>query len=245
MASDGVAWSAIPEKVVEPLLLSIAIAYGISLALALAGSLADRLRRGSARPASAAPGGSGPSGLPTSPGGVAVAEAPARTAVEPEHSAPAAAPHRLLTGAHWLTSGATGFARGLNDTPKMVAIGAFALVPAGMTTWQIMLVVAFAMAAGSLFGGMRVAESLGEGVVRMDHREGFFANLTTTVLVGLGAAYGLPMSTTHVSTGAIAGSAGPNLSRISAKTLRGFLIAWVVTPPFAGVVAALVYLVAR
>jgi PiT family inorganic phosphate transporter len=155
------------------------------------------------------------------------------------------APNPVLTAAHWLTSGATGFARGLNDTPKMVAIGAFALVPAGMKTWQIMLLVAGAMAAGSIFGGMRIAESLGEGVVKMNHKEGFLANLTTAALVGMGAGYGLPMSTTHVSTGAIAGSAGPNLSRLSGKTLRNFLIAWLVTPPFAAGVAALVYLIAR
>ncbi|MCA1646178.1 MAG: hypothetical protein LC797_12205, partial [Chloroflexi bacterium] len=31
----------------------------------------------------------------------------------------------------WLTSGATGLARGLNDTPKILAIGALALVPSG------------------------------------------------------------------------------------------------------------------
>jgi PiT family inorganic phosphate transporter len=53
------------------------------------------------------------------------------------------------------------------------------------------------------------------------------------------------MSTTHVSTGAIAGSAGPNLSRISGGTVRNFLIAWLVTPPVAGVVAALVFILAR
>lgn len=44
---------------------------------------------------------------------------------------------------------------------------------------------------------------------------------------------------------AIAGSAGFGLGRISGKTLRHFLIAWLVTPPFAGVVAALVFTAAH
>ncbi|MFE0458281.1 anion permease [Kitasatospora sp. NPDC058965] len=232
LSSNGVAWNAIPEKLINPLLTSVAVAYGISLVLAL---VFGRLGRAAQAPTGAA--GAPPAG---GTGGVSVLEATeAPAAVE------AKAPSQLLTAAHWLTSGATGFARGLNDTPKMVAIGAFALVPAGMKTWQIMILVAVAMAVGSVTGGMRVAERLGEGVVKMNHKEGFLANLTTATLVGLGAGYGLPMSTTHVSTGAIAGSAGFGLGRISGKTLRHFLIAWLVTPPFAGVVAALVFTVAR
>jgi inorganic phosphate transporter, PiT family len=114
-----------------------------------------------------------------------------------------------------------------------------------MTTWQVVLLVAGAMAVGSLTGGMRVAERLGEGVIRMNHKEGFLANLTTATLVGLGAGYGLPMSTTHTSTGAIAGSAGADVGRLSGKTLRDFLMAWIVTPPFAAAVAAVVFLIAR
>ncbi|WP_433500720.1 anion permease [Sphaerimonospora sp. CA-214678] len=230
-APDSVAWNSIPERVVAPLLISIAVAYAITLVLALCFGRV-RTTRADASPTTVSPA--------TADQGTSALLSAERIKVAEKH-----APHRALTIAHWLTSGATGFARGLNDTPKMVAIGAFALVPAGMTPWQIMLVVAISMAVGSLLGGMRVAERLGQGVVQMNHREGFLANLTTAVLVGMGASYGLPMSTTHVSTGAIAGSAGPNLSRLSGKTLRDFLIAWLVTPLFAAVVAAAVFAIAR
>ncbi|MEV6442776.1 inorganic phosphate transporter [Amycolatopsis sp. NPDC051716] len=225
MSTGGVSWSAVGSKLVTPLLVSIVVAYGITLILAVATGAASKRRAATTPPATAAPDG----------GRVAVKTAPA-----PEKTSA-----KFMTAAHWFTSGATGFARGLNDTPKIVAIGAFALVPAGMRPWHIMILVTVAMAAGSLLGGMRVAEKLGEGVVKMNHREGFLANLTTAALVGVGAGAGLPMSTTHVSTGAIAGSAGPNLSRISGGTVRNFLIAWLVTPPVAGVVAALVFIWAR
>jgi PiT family inorganic phosphate transporter len=239
LSSHGVAWNAIPEKLVVPLLISVGVAYGISLILSLTVGRIGRSTTAPERPTTATD--SAPSAA-GGPSGVAVREAAPATV---QQTAAPSASQRLVTGAHWLTSGATGFARGLNDTPKMVAIGAFALGPAGMKTWQIMLLVAAAMAVGSITGGMRVAERLGEGVVRMNHTEGFLANLTTAALVGLGAGYGLPMSTTHVSTGAIAGSAGFNLSRLSGKTLRHFLIAWLVTPPFAAAVAAVVFAVAR
>ena len=147
--------------------------------------------------------------------------------------------------AHWLTSGAASFARGLNDTPKIWAIGAFGLVPGTLRPNQLLVLIAFAMAAGGAVAAVRVGRRLGENVVRMNHREGFTANLTTAFLVGLGANLGLPMSTTHVSTGAIAGVAGRQVRRLDTATLRDFVMAWTVTPAIAGLVAFAVYAATR
>jgi len=150
-----------------------------------------------------------------------------------------------MSGGHWVSSGATSFARGLNDTTKIVAIGAFGLVPGHLSTGQLLVVVALSMALGGLAAGIRVAKQLGENVVRMSHAEGFKANLTTAILVGLGANLGLPMSTTHVSTGAIAGIAGTNVGRLNGDTLRVFVLAWTVTPATAAVIAGLAFLILR
>jgi len=49
------------------------------------------------------------------------------------------------------------------------------------------------------------------------------------------------MSTTHVSTGAIAGIAGTKLNRLDCPTLRDFAIAWTLTRLSAGVRAATSY----
>jgi inorganic phosphate transporter, PiT family len=141
---------------------------------------------------------------------------------------------------HWLSSGAVGFARGLNDGPKLVAIGAF-VAGAYVSTGALLLCVALAMLAGSLYAGRRVASVLAEGVVRMDHREGLLANLATAVLVGIGANFGLPMSTTHVSTGAIAGIARTDAGRLNRRTVRDLILAWTVTPMVAGLIAAASY----
>ncbi|MGW0801431.1 anion permease [Nonomuraea sp. NPDC002799] len=151
----------------------------------------------------------------------------------------------VVTAAHWLSSGAASFARGLNDTPKIVAIGTFSLIPAGMTITQVLLTVALAMAAGSMAGGLRVARRLGEDVVKMSHGEGLTANVTTAVLVGFGAGAGMPMSTTQVSTGAIAGVAGREVGRLNRRSLRDFLLAWTATPLIAAGIAAIAYLMVR
>ena len=144
---------------------------------------------------------------------------------------------------HWFSSGAVGFARGLNDTPKLVAIGVVT-IGASLGLQFLVVLVAVSMFMGSLYAGRRVAQSLAEKVIRMDHREGLLANVATALLVGIGSNIGLPMSTTHVSTAAIAGISRGHPEQLNMRTIYDFLLAWTVTPLVAGSLAALSYLVA-
>lgn len=216
---DEIRWSALLTLVAIPLLISAVVAFAISAGLAAA-RLTKTPRHGRAVVAERFYG-----GVPL--------------------VASTQAPQSAFTAAHWLSAGAVSAARGLNDTPKLVAIGAFALVPAGMPVAGVTVVVAAAMCIGALVVGIPVARRLGEGVVTLRHKEGLRANVTTAALVALGGSVGLPMSTTHVSTGAIAGTSGAQLSRLNTRTLRDFAIAWTVTPLIAAVVAAGIYLLAR
>lgn len=232
--------SGIIMKVITPLLLSIVVAYGASMLLSLV--LQAVARRRKAQPAEDEKSTGGTSTGNTSPGGTSTRSSVAvltKTATRQGMTV-----RRLVSVLHWISSGMTGMARGLNDTPKIAAIGAFALVPAGMTTSQVALVVAVAMALGSLLG-LRVARTLGDRVIKMGHGEGFQANAITSLLVGAGATLGWPMSTTHVSTGAIVGTAGTDFRRLNKKTIRDFVLAWTVTPVCAAHVAAGVYLLVR
>ncbi|MGB8961306.1 MAG: inorganic phosphate transporter [Pseudonocardiaceae bacterium] len=246
LSASSVQFAALGTKVVLPLLASIAVAYVLSLLLSLIPLRVPECVCVEVNPSipGAIAGANGSMAFTTSVG-LPVVSVTSGSAQECAAHAGQVNMLAVVNALHWLSSGATSFARGLNDTPKIVAIGAFALVPAGMSTTGVLLTVALAMAVGSLVGGLRVAKRLGEGVVRMSHVEGFKANLTTSVLVGLGATQGLPMSTTHVSTGAIAGAAGRDVARLNRKTLRDFAIAWTVTPIVAALIAVVVYLLAR
>lgn len=137
---------------------------------------------------------------------------------------------------HWMTSGATCFARGLNDAPKIASLVLGALALSGSSTDHSALTF-FAVAAGMVLGsavaGRRVTRVLACDIVQMIPREGFVANLVTAALVGPGAALGIPMSTTHVSAGAIVGIAASEKSA-NAKVIRNMLTAWLVTVPVAG-----------
>jgi PiT family inorganic phosphate transporter len=231
-SSSSVQWNVLLVKVVGPLVLSVGAAYVVSFALSTVGK-AVTTRRAARKALEPTP--------PQLTGGehesVATLAAPTSQEVEP-----VASKRSFVTGLHWLTSGFTSFARGMNDAPKIVAIGSFALV-GGMTTTSLLIGVTIAMALGGLIAGSRIAKTLTCCVTGMNHVDGFTGNLTTAALVGLGAFQGLPMSTTQVSVGAIAGTARREFHRVDRKAFRDFAIAWLFTPPFGAAMAALAYLV--
>ncbi len=143
---------------------------------------------------------------------------------------------------HWFSSALTSFARGLNDTPKMVALGLAASVALRISGFPFYLAIAVAMGAGSLIGGFRVTETLARRVTPMSPSEGFAANLVTTLLVGLASLVALPVSTTHVSSGAIIGvGLHRSVETVRWSAVRDMLLAWLVTLPVAALVAAGAY----
>jgi len=242
LGSGVVDWGALPETIVVPSLLAIGAAYGISCLLNLVRFPArDCVCVGIGRPSQPPEGG-------RESGFVAVPDVRFETGALPDcrvHGDASAHVALTVNRLHWLSAGAASMARGLNDTPKIVAVGAFALVPAGMGSRGVLLCVAAGMLAGSLLFGTRVAHRLGDDVVEMDPVEACKANLTTAALVGLAANRGLPLSTTQVSASAIAGASGAHPRRLHGRTIRDFLLAWTVTPVTAGLVAAATYAVLR
>ena len=148
---------------------------------------------------------------------------------------------------HWITSGLTSLARGLNDAPKMVAILVGLSLFSDFDGPSIMPMgfglVALGMGIGSYVGGQRVTSYLAERVTRMDHLEGFSANLVTAILVMFSARLGLPVSTTHLSSSAIMGiGLRKGIGHINWKTVREMILAWALTLPISGLLSASVYL---
>lgn len=143
---------------------------------------------------------------------------------------------------HWLTSGLLSFSRGLNDTPKLIAIVLpfLALSHGGTPAWLYFL-AAFAMGAGGLMAGKRITELLGFKVTSMSHAEGFAANFVSTLLVLGASPLGLPVSTTHVSTSSIMGIGLKNGRGLNKQVVYSILFAWIVTAPVAGIFGALIY----
>lgn len=143
----------------------------------------------------------------------------------------------LADRAHVLSAAAICFARGVNDTPKLAAL---LLAGQVMAAPAAVILIATVMAGGGLIYARRVAETMSKRVTRLDHGQGLAANLITTALVLLASKFGLPVSTTHVSVGSIAG-VGAAAGTLDRTTVRNIVLAWAVTLPMA---AALAWLIA-
>ncbi len=143
---------------------------------------------------------------------------------------------RSLDRLHVLSAMSICFARAVNDTPKLAAL----LLAARMLNVQASIaLIATAMAVGGLLFARRVAQTLSQRVVHMDHAQGLAANLITAALVLLASKLGLPVSTTHVAVGAIAG-VGASANTLDWHALRNVLLSWLATLPLAALTAWLV-----
>lgn len=148
---------------------------------------------------------------------------------------------RTLDALHFLSAGAVCFARGLNDTPKMAAL----LLGVGWLQGNAgMILIAVAMAAGGLISAKQVAETLAHKITGMNPGQGFAANLATALLVTTASLHGLPVSTTHVSVGALLGI-GVTTRQAKWRTVLPVLAAWVITLPLSALVAAVFFQLGR
>jgi inorganic phosphate transporter, PiT family len=154
---------------------------------------------------------------------------------------------RLTDAAQWIASAALSFARGLNDTPKIVALAAVAGVSVGISAPALFVAGAIAMAAGGLVAGGRVTRTLAEGVTDIDALEGLAASGVAALLVLAASVVALPVSTTHVVSGAIVGAGlRRGADTVHWRTVWNMALAWIVTLPAAAVGAAIVWeIVAR
>jgi len=136
----------------------------------------------------------------------------------------------VLDTAHYASAGAVSFARGLNDTPKIAAL---LLVGNVVAPGAALVAVGIVMATGGLISARRVATTMSRDVTDMNPGQGFTANAITSVLVIGASALGLPVSTTHVSCGALFGTV---TRQAHWHTIRHIVLALVITLPLAAVV---------
>ena len=142
---------------------------------------------------------------------------------------------RLVDTAHYASAGAVSFARGLNDTPKIAAL---LLVGNLLAPGLALVAVGAVMATGGLISARRVARTMSHEVTEMNPGQGFTANAITSLLVIGASTLGVPVSTTHVSCGALFGI-GTVTHQAHWTTIRHIVLAWVLTLPIAVTLGAL------
>jgi PiT family inorganic phosphate transporter len=143
-----------------------------------------------------------------------------------------------------LSAGFMAFSHGSNDAQKTMGIITLALFSAGIIetvsvpTWVI-VVAATAISLGTAVGGWRIMHTMGHRVVKLEPVHGFAAETTAATVIYTAAHFGMPVSTTHVISSAIMGVGSARGTRgVRWGVARSILIAWVITLPASGGVAA-------
>lgn len=99
----------------------------------------------------------------------------------------------------------------------------------------IIMAVALALGIGTMIGWRRVAMTIGEKIGKrgMTYAQGMAAQMTAAVSIGLASYIGMPVSTTHVLSSAVAGTMVVDGGGLQRKTVTSILMAWVFTLPAA------------
>ena len=95
-------------------------------------------------------------------------------------------------------------------------------------------------------GGWRIVRTMGTKITKLAPIGGFCAETSGAISLFLSTRLGIPVSTTHVITGAIVGTGSVRkLSAVRWGVASRIVWAWVLTVPGAAAISALSYLAAR
>jgi PiT family inorganic phosphate transporter len=141
------------------------------------------------------------------------------------------------------SSALLSFSHGGNDAQKTAGIITGVLVASGMLkTFEMPMWVIFAaysaIAFGTLSGGWRIVHTMGSRLTRLKPRSGFCAETAAAISILFATEYAhLPVSTTHVTAGAIAGvGVIQRLKAVRWGLATNILWAWILTIPAAALV---------
>ncbi len=144
-----------------------------------------------------------------------------------------------------LSAAAYSLGHGGNDAQKTIGIIWMLLIATGYSHsgdhipgW-IVLACYTAMGLGTMFGGWRIVKTMGNRITKLNQARGFCANTGGAMTLFLATAFGIPVSTTHTITGAIAGVGSTRgARRVRWGVAGGIVWAWILTIPCSAVMAS-------
>ena len=148
-----------------------------------------------------------------------------------------------------LSAAAFSLGHGGNDAQKSMGIIWAALIVSGLATkhdpialW-IVLSCHGAIALGTLLGGWRIVKTMGQKITKLKPFEGFCAESAGAITLFTATHFGIPVSTTHVITGAIMGAgARKGVSAVKWGVSLKIFWAWLLTIPVSALLSFVIYL---
>ncbi len=142
------------------------------------------------------------------------------------------------------SAAAYSLGHGGNDAQKTMGIITGLLYTSGyLQTFAIPLWVVLsahaAIALGTLSGGWRIVRTMGSKITKLKPLDGFCAESASAISIFAATHLGVPVSTTHVITGAISGvGAARRLSAVRWNVTLNIVWAWFFTIPGAAFIGA-------
>lgn len=148
-----------------------------------------------------------------------------------------------------VSAAAFALGHGLQDGQRSMAVILLALVAGGWATstaiplW-VQLFAGTALAIGTLFGGWRIAHTLGRRLVRIDPLRGSVAQGLGAVMLFVGAiGLHMPLSSTHtLSSGIIGAGANQRFDSVNIVLVLKVVAIWMVTALVTSILGGVFYL---
>jgi inorganic phosphate transporter, PiT family len=146
-----------------------------------------------------------------------------------------------------VSAGLYSLGHGGNDAQKTMGIIASLVFSAGwFKTFHIPLWIVLsahaAIALGTLSGGWRIVKAMGQRITKLRPIDGFCAETASAMSIFLATILGVPVSTTHVITGAISGvGATKRMSAVHWGVTLKIVWAWIFTIPGAALIGSSSY----
>ncbi|MBS1198045.1 MAG: anion permease [Proteobacteria bacterium] len=159
---------------------------------------------------------------------------------------------RVFRRMQLISAAAYSLGHGGNDAQKTMGIIWMLLIAAGMSspqehmpTW-IAISCHITIGLGTMFGGWRIVKTMGNRITKLNQPRGFCANSGGAVTLFLATWLGIPVSTTHTITGAIAGVGSTHGNRRVRWGVAGNIVwAWILTIPCSAAMAAIGWYLGR
>ena len=143
------------------------------------------------------------------------------------------------------SAGLVSLAHGTNDAQKTMGVITLALVtgkviaPDADPPLWVIVSAGLAIALGTFIGGWRIIRTMGKGITDIQPPQGFAAQTGAATVILASSHLGFSLSTTHVVSGSVMGAGlGRKGGVIRWSTAGRMLVAWALTLPAAGLVAA-------
>ena len=143
-----------------------------------------------------------------------------------------------------LSAAGYSLGHGGNDAQKTIGIIWMLLIAAGVSNTSdhvpgwVVLACYTAMGLGTMFGGWRIVKTMGNRITKLNQARGFSANSAGALTLFFATFLGIPVSTTHTITGAIAGVGSTRGARRVRWGVAGNIVwAWILTIPCSAIIA--------